>query len=272
MQLIKKVWEQKNILSNFLYPFSYIYLFGYYVYRLFKSEKKLNIPIICVGNIVCGGAGKTPVSIELRKILSKKFKNIFITNRTKANVDPLIERFKLKYIDYKSWKKRLKDIDIVIFSTSSKTPLIKDDDLNEIDEIRTNKITFVDLSVPRNIKLKKNYQNVDLVDLDRLKDQVNRNYNKRISEIKKAESMLMKHSAEFNKWVDSRELRPAIISIKKQFNELISNATGLNGNKKEVEEIYEKFSDKIIKNLIAVTNNGKNSNALEIINKIFSND
>ena len=77
---------------------------------------------------------------------------------------------------------------------------------------------------------------------------------------------------EFNKWVDSRELRPAIISIKKHFNELISNAKGLNGNKKEVEEIYEKFSDKIIKNLISVTENGKNSEALKLINKIFSND
>ena len=84
--------------------------------------------------------------------------------------------------------------------------------------------------------------------------------------------MLMKHSAEFNKWVDSRELRPAIISIKKQFDQIISNSTKLNGNKKEIEEIYDKFSDKIIKNLIEVTNNGKNSDALEIINKIFSND
>ena len=222
-------------------------------------------------SILCVGAGRTS-KLSIQQLISKKFKNLFITNRTKSNVDPLIEKFKLKHVDYKNWKKRLKDIDIVIFSTSSKTPLIKDDDLSEIDLIRSNKITFVDLSVPRNIKLKKNYQNVDLVDLDKLKDQVNRNYNKRISEIKKAESMLMKHTSEFNQWVDSRELRPAIISIKKQFNELISNSPKLNGNKKEVEEIYEKFSDKIIKNLIAVTNNGKNSNALEIINKIFSND
>ena len=84
--------------------------------------------------------------------------------------------------------------------------------------------------------------------------------------------MLTKHTTEFNKWVDSRELRPAIICIKKQFDELISNTPGLNGNKKEVEEIYEKFSDKMIKKLISVTNNGKNSEALKIINKIFSND
>ena len=222
-------------------------------------------------SILCVGAGRTS-KLSVQQLVSKKFKNIFITNRTKANVDPLIEKFKLKYIEYKSWKKRLKDIDIVIFSTSSKNPLIEDDDLSEIDEIRSSKLTFVDLSVPRNIKLEKKYKNVDLVDLDKLKDQVNSNYNKRISEIKKAESMLIKHTAEFNQWVESRELRPAIISIKKHLDELISNSKQLNGSKKEVEEIYDKFSDKIIKNLIVVSNNGKNSDALKIINKIFSND
>lgn len=101
MQLTKKVWQQKNILSNFLYPFSYIYLLSYFVYRLFKSEKKLNIPIICVGNIVSGGAGKTPVSIELRKILSKRFKNIFILLRgyKGRKKGPLLVKKEDKYTD-----------------------------------------------------------------------------------------------------------------------------------------------------------------------------
>lgn len=101
MQLTKKVWEQKNILSNFLYPLSYIYLFVYFVYRLFKSEKKLNIPIICVGNIVCGGAGKTSVSIELRKIFSKKFKNIFILLRGYKGMKkgPLLVKKEDKFTD-----------------------------------------------------------------------------------------------------------------------------------------------------------------------------
>ena len=101
MKLTTNIWQQNNIFSNFLYPLSYIYLFGYFVYRLLKSEKKLNIPVICVGNIVAGGAGKTPVSIELRKILSKKFKNIFILLRGYKGVKegPLLVKKSDKYTD-----------------------------------------------------------------------------------------------------------------------------------------------------------------------------
>ena len=51
----------------------------------------------------------------------------------------------------------LNEEDIIIFSTSSKKPLLTDKDLSDIDSKRKNKITLVDLSVPRNIKLKKYY-------------------------------------------------------------------------------------------------------------------
>ena len=83
----------------------------------------------------------------------------------------------------------LNEVDIIIFSTSSKKPLLTDKDLSDIDSKRKNKITLVDLSVPRNIKLKKYYKLVDLVDLDKLKDKVNENYNRRISEIEKATNL-----------------------------------------------------------------------------------
>ena len=61
----------------------------------------------------------------------------------------------------------------------------------------------------------KNYNKVELVDLDKLKDKVNENYNKRISEIEKAEELIKKYVSEYDQWLDSRELRPSIISIKK---------------------------------------------------------
>ena len=41
---------------------------------------------------------------------------------------------------------------------------------------------------------------------------------------------------------------------------------------KQIEEIYDKFSNKLVKKIISVSNNGKNSDALEIINKIFVGD
>ena len=163
-------------------------------------------------------------------------------------------------------------MDIIIFSTSSKKPLLTDKDLLNIDSKRNKKIILVDLSVPRNIIINNNYNNVELVDLDKLKDKVNENYNRRISEVKKAEKFIEKYVIEYNQWLDSRELRPSIISIKKEIKNLMSDAENLENNNKETQEIYDKFSDRLVKKIISVSENGKNTDALKIINKIFTDD
>ena len=219
-------------------------------------------------SILCVGAGRTS-KLSIKQLVSKKFKNIFITNRTESNVTPILEKFNLKLVKFNSWKKMLNSVDIIIFSTSSKKPLLSDIDLKNIDKQRKNKIVLVDLSVPRNIVIKKTYKNVELVDLDNLKDKVNENYNKRISEINKAELMIESCINDFTGWVNKRELRPTIISIKKEIKNLISDSSVKNNENKQIEEIYDKLSDKLVKKIISVSDNGKNSDALKIINKIF---
>lgn len=219
-------------------------------------------------SILCVGAGRTS-KLSIKQLVSKKFKNIFITNRTESNVTPILEKFNLKLVKFNSWKKMLNSVDIIIFSTSSKKPLLSDIDLKNIDKQRKNKIVLVDLSVPRNIVIKKTYKNVDLVDLDNLKDRVNENYNKRISEINKAELMIESFINDFTGWVNKRELRPTIISIKKEIKNLISDSSVKNDENKQIEEIYDKLSDKLVKKIISVSDNGKNTDALKIINKIF---
>ena len=219
-------------------------------------------------SILCVGAGRTS-KLSIKQLVSKKFKNIFITNRTESNVTPILEKFNLKLVKFNSWKKMLNSVDIIIFSTSSKKPLLSDIDLKNIDNLRKNKIVLVDLSVPRNIVIKKTYKNVELVDLDNLKDRVNENYNKRISEINKAELMIESFINDFTGWVNKRELRPTIISIKKEIKNLISDSSVKNDENKQVEEIYDKLSDKLVKKIISVSDNGKNTDALKIINKIF---
>ena len=219
-------------------------------------------------SILCVGAGRTS-KLSIKQLVSKKFKNIFVTNRTESNVTPILEKFNLKLVKFNSWKKMLNSVDIIIFSTSSKKPLLSDIDLKNIDNLRKNKIVLVDLSVPRNIVIKKTYKNVELVDLDNLKDRVNENYNKRISEINKAELMIESFINDFTGWVNKRELRPTIISIKKEIKKLVSDSSVKNDENNQIEEIYDKLSDKLVKKIISVSDNGKNTDALKIINKIF---
>ena len=68
-----KFWynKQDTFYSNFFYPFSLLFRIGTKLRNLINIEKQSPIPIICIGNIVVGGAGKTPVSMKIGKILIK---------------------------------------------------------------------------------------------------------------------------------------------------------------------------------------------------------
>ena len=70
-------WRQKNLISIFLYPFSLITHLINYIKKL-QVKKNFKIKTICIGNIYVGGTGKTSLSIEINKILQKKFKTVFI--------------------------------------------------------------------------------------------------------------------------------------------------------------------------------------------------
>lgn len=79
--MMQKIWKSKNFLSLLLFPFSILYYLCFIIYKISNKEKKCNIPVLCVGNITLGGAGKTPTVIEIREILAKSFKKIFVLTR-----------------------------------------------------------------------------------------------------------------------------------------------------------------------------------------------
>ena len=68
-----KFWYKKNdtYLSNTLYPFSLLFRFGTKLRNIFSRKRLSQIPVICIGNIVVGGAGKTPVALKLGTLLKK---------------------------------------------------------------------------------------------------------------------------------------------------------------------------------------------------------
>ena len=78
---MQKIWKSKNFLNLLLFPFSILYYLCFIIYKISNKEKKCNIPVLCVGNITLGGAGKTPTVIEMRQILTKNFKKIFVLTR-----------------------------------------------------------------------------------------------------------------------------------------------------------------------------------------------
>ena len=78
-------WNNKNFISLLLIPFSII-TFLVNFFKIFLLKKNYTIKTICVGNIYVGGTGKTSLSIEINKILKKKFKTVFIKKKYLINL------------------------------------------------------------------------------------------------------------------------------------------------------------------------------------------
>jgi len=74
-------WNEPNKLSNLLWPFSVVYEMASTLRRSFTTPVVLPVPVICVGNLTAGGAGKTPVALHIGKLLKDKNINAFFLSR-----------------------------------------------------------------------------------------------------------------------------------------------------------------------------------------------
>ena len=85
-----KFWDKTEIsfFSIMLSPVTLIIKILAFLKRTLATSYKCSIPIICVGNIYLGGTGKTPMSIEIYKILKNlNLKPAFIRKKYKSFQD-----------------------------------------------------------------------------------------------------------------------------------------------------------------------------------------
>ena len=69
-----KFWNKgsNSVLPLLLTPLSMLYAVGDRLNRARVTPQSVSVPVICVGNAVAGGAGKTPVSISIARFLIAK--------------------------------------------------------------------------------------------------------------------------------------------------------------------------------------------------------
>ena len=79
------------MLEYLLYPLTIIYYFLSELNRVLTKSKKLDKPVISIGNITWGGSGKTPMTIEVAKYILSLNKTPAILSRGYARKDKKIK-------------------------------------------------------------------------------------------------------------------------------------------------------------------------------------
>lgn len=63
--------QAKRLIARSLYPFSLAYLGAHALHQAAIRPREPDIPVICIGNLVAGGSGKTPVALGLMDMIAE---------------------------------------------------------------------------------------------------------------------------------------------------------------------------------------------------------
>jgi glutamyl-tRNA reductase len=163
-----------------------------------------------VKKVIIFGAGES-AQLSAECLLKKRVGKISITNRTRANADELFanlqntQTFNGETIDFSEFKNHLNETDIVISSTSSPAPLLEKADFAG----QANKILLIDIAVPRDIAPDAaEAQNVLLRNIDDLHAIVDKNYQRRMTDLPKVRRIIATEMSDFLVWYYSLPLLP----------------------------------------------------------------
>lgn len=74
-------WNKKNLIAKGLLPIGMLYSAATAFRLKTKKSHKVDLPVICIGNLTAGGTGKTPVAIAISELLQKQGYNSAFVSR-----------------------------------------------------------------------------------------------------------------------------------------------------------------------------------------------
>jgi tetraacyldisaccharide 4'-kinase len=79
--LTPELWARRGLVSSLLQPLAWCYALGAASRRRWTHPWQAPVPVICIGNLVAGGAGKTPVTLSLARLLAARGRKVHILSR-----------------------------------------------------------------------------------------------------------------------------------------------------------------------------------------------
>ena len=224
------------------------------------------------------GMGKMN-KLTIKYLKEEKLDTIYVSNRNHGKIMELESKFKnIIPIRYEDRYKVMNDIDIVISATSSPHMVIRYDEMPKIQK----KILMMDIALPRDIDPKINkLENIEVYDIDNLKDIQDKNDNKRKELAKIGSKMISEKIIEFIEWIDSIKIDPTIESLNDKCLEIredtldyIYRKTNLdNRDKKIIDKMLTSALKRLIRepiiNLKQIKDKGKREEYIKLIEELF---
>jgi glutamyl-tRNA reductase len=182
--------------------------------KLFGTLDDKSVLVIGTGEI-----GNTVIN----SFSKKGIKNIYITNRSIEKAEELNVIFpNSQIINFESFLESTATVDIVVSCTSSNEPIITKLNCSCFLKQRDNKkILIIDLALPRDVSSDvKEFDCVELVDMDSLKKVINQNCFNRNEAVEDVEELISEEMKKFIQWLASIHIVPMIKQMKENAEEI----------------------------------------------------
>jgi glutamyl-tRNA reductase len=167
------------------------------------------------------GAGEMAklTGVHLR---SQQINQITISSRTLASAERLAGQLEGRAVPWTELRAALAHADIVVAATGAAEPVLTRSTVEEAMRSRRGRPLFViDIAVPRDVEpAVGDLDQVFLYHMDDLQSIVNENLARRGSELAGAEAIVEEEVARFSGWLQSREIVPTIVALRRRFEEI----------------------------------------------------
>jgi glutamyl-tRNA reductase len=167
------------------------------------------------------GAGKM-TELTAKHLVGSGAAEIVVANRTYTRALRLAEAFHGSAVNWDEAFSAMRRADIVVTGTAAGQPVVTRTDVQRVLAGRRGRPLFIiDIAVPRDVEPAVNtLDGVYLYDIDDLQQVVDANVGERKRAAEAARRQIEEEVAAFERWLQSLELTPTIVSLRRSFQEV----------------------------------------------------
>ncbi|HEY3289541.1 MAG TPA: glutamyl-tRNA reductase [Anaerolineae bacterium] len=181
------------------------------------AEQVMGSAALPDARVLVVGAGEM-AELVVKALHARGVSRLIVANRTQAHADVLAQRWSGTAFDLAHLDLAIAQVDVVITSTGSPTPIILAEPLRRVMESRPERpLVLIDIGVPRDIEpAVGSIAGVRLFNLDDLQSNLDASHQERQAQVPFAEAIVADELAEFARWLRGAEVHPVITDLRRK--------------------------------------------------------